>query len=581
MRNKTVFADMTVCEPRSAISQVDGDGVWLGVDYQTDDTTGVMIFGLPGSELPDLTLLFGVKGWYEIRLGIYYGAGAGAMADRILCAKLTDDAAFSRFARESFRLEKDGEYPDKHLGCLDIAEAYWKSADLTGQNLVISRPASGDMSLEETNLAYVCLVPMDEAAVARWRAELPTAETKTLIGNYDGGTFGQWGISTRNDYLAEFECLRESDFDIALYGIARGTIAFHPSKVAEFVGRKGNFGHGNVFHESLANGLDPLREAIRAAHECGVKLFPQNRLIGTQLPPRHLKEHYGGAFMSDHLEWNATYPDGQPTRHLSLAFPEVRAQHTALMREWVEDYEADGVNLLFSRSYPFVYYEQPVRERFRDMHGEDMTTFPPWDERVQSVRASFVTDFLREIRAMLDEVGDAQGRYIPTCYLAPVGNSASNTPAFIMETSLSECLYNGLDVPIWIREGLVDYLVVHAHMFRQHDGTEMMPKIREFTDLAEGTGTKVMVDVYPRRMPPRQYRKIAQSYYEAGADGLAFWDSYGRYLRSSEWAFIKRLGHRDDLPDWEGKGDDNYRVVPLRSLDGYVMDREFSMPSDG
>jgi hypothetical protein len=74
---------------------------------------------------------------------------------------------------------------------------------------------------------------------------------------------------------------------------------------------------------------------------------------------------------------------------------------------------------------------------------------------------------------------------------------------------------------------------------------------------------------------------IAQSYYEAGADGLAFWDSYGRYLRSSEWAFIKRLGHRDDLPNWHGKGDDYYRVVPLRSLDGYVMEREFSLLSDG
>ncbi|MBQ15375.1 MAG: hypothetical protein CMQ17_13365 [Gammaproteobacteria bacterium] len=28
---------------------------------------------------------------------------------------------------------------------------------------------------------------------------------------------------------------------------------------------------------------------------------------------------------------------------------------------------------------------------------------------------------------------------------------------------------------------------------------------------------KVFVDIYPRRMPPRQYRKIAMSYYEAGA----------------------------------------------------------------
>ena len=109
----------------------------------------------------------------------------------------------------------------------------------------------------------------------------------------------------------------------------------------------------------------------------------------------------------------------------------------------------------------------------------------------------------------------------------------------------------------------------------------MQPKIREFTELAEGTKTKVFVDVYPRRMPSRQYREIAMNYYAAGADGLAFWDSFNRCYRASEWAFIKRLGHRDDLPHWEGKGDGYYRRVPLKRLDGGVMGREFSVPSDG
>ena len=132
-----------------------------------------------------------------------------------------------------------------------------------------------------------------------------------------------------------------------------------------------------------------------------------------------------------------------------------------------------------------------------------------------------------------------------------------------------------------IREGLVDYLVLHLHMYGVHDGTGVQPKIREVTDLAKGTRTKVHVDIYPRRMPPRQYRKIAMSYYDAGADGLAFWDSYNRYFRASEWAFVKRLGHRDNLAGWEGKGDDYYRVVPMKSLDGFPMGREYSGTTDG
>ena len=89
------------------------------------------------------------------------------------------------------------------------------------------------------------------------------------------------------------------------------------------------------------------------------------------------------------------------------------------------------------------------------------------------------------------------------------------------------------------------------------------------------------MDIYPRRMPPYQYEKIARSYYEAGADGLSFWDTYNRYFRASEWAFVKRLGHREDLARLAEKGKGYYRRMPLKRLDGIVFGREFSRPTDG
>ena len=575
------LSDMTRCKPEEGVSRERCPGAWIAVDYEVAEGKGVMLFGLPQLAPMPVTLPLGVEGWHEVRLGIFYGAGAGSLEDRILCARLPDDAAFSRFGREHFRAGKDGNYPDKDLQWSDIAEVFWKCADLTGQDLIVAHPPKGGMSNGETNLAYVRLVPMDEQAVAAWRAEQPREETKVLIANYDGGNLGQWGVSTPEDFLAEFECLRDSDFDIALYCIARGPIALYPSNVGELVPPAGAHGLDNPVHACLENGLDPLAEAIKAARACGVRLFPQNRLSGPQIPPKHLRSEYGGKLMADHPEWLCTYADGEPTRHLSFAFEGVRDFYVRMLREWVEDYEADGINILFSRSFPFVYCEQPVCEAFEKEHAEDMRRLPPTDERVQRVRAGFVTQFLREVRAMLDEVGQAQGRRIPACYLVPLNNSPSNAPPEVYESALAESLFSALDVPTWIAEGLVDYLVVHLHMYREHDGTEVQPKVREFAELAKGTGTKVIVDVYPRRMPPRQYRKIAIGYYAAGADGLAFWDSYGRYFRASEWAFVKRLGHRDQLEEWEGKGDDYYRMTPLRRLDGFPMGREFSRPSDG
>jgi hypothetical protein len=247
----------------------------------------------------------------------------------------------------------------------------------------------------------------------------------------------------------------------------------------------------------------------------------------------------------------------------------------------VEDYHADGVNILFSRGYPFVYYEKPVRDAFQKQYGIDMRQRPVGDQRVQLVRASFLTGFLRQVREMLNEVGQAQGRHIPACYLVPVHAPPANITPEARASALAECLFSALNVPVWIRENLVDYLGVHLHVSGEHDGTKVQPKIREFTSLAKGSRTKVFVDIYPRRMPPRQYRKVAINYYGAGADGLSFFDTQNRYFRASEWAFVKRLGHREDLAGWKGKGDDYYRKIPLRRLDGFSVGHEFYMPTDG
>jgi len=595
------LTDLTRCRPADAISRDNRDGrpgTWMAVDYEIEAAKGFMLFAKPGSKAPPLTLPLNARGWHQIRLGIYYGAGGGRLDDRVLLAKLSRDAAFSRFAREDFGDPlRDGHYPEKEIDFTQIAEVFWKAADLTGEDLIFAHPSKGTMSELETNLAYVRLVPMDKAALADWQGELPTAETKILIGNYDGGSFFQWGINQREDFLAEFQAMRDSDFGIVLYAMAYGPNTFYPSKVGEFMRPSGLHGHGQVLHECVANGLNPLAEAMKAAHACGVKIFPQLRIMGPQLPPHHLRADFGGKLMADHPEWLCRHPNDEPIRHLSLAFKEVRHFLVQLLREWVEDYRADGVNVLFSRSFPFVYYEQPVCDRFREKYGEDMRKLPPSDLRVQRVKASFVTQFLREVRAMLDEVGKAQERTLENCYLVPV----NNTPAVYYEfgrdseenyfvkpqtsavnkSSLAECLFNALDVAAWIREGLVDHLSLHLHVYGGHDGSKMQPRIREITEFAAGTQTKVYADIYPRVMPPKHFRKIAMSYYAAGADGLAFWDTHGRHSRASGWAFIKRLGHRNDLPSWEGKGDDYFRRVPLRKLDGFTVGRIFFRPRDG
>jgi len=105
---------------------------------------------------------------------------------------------------------------------------------------------------------------------------------------------------------------------------------------------------------------------------------------------------------------------------------------------------------------------------------------------------------------------------------------------------------------------------MHISCFGEDNGSEQIPHIREFVNLVRDTKTKIYADVYPRCMPPRAYRMIAMSYYEAAAEGLTF-----RLLNDihiSEWAFVDKLGHKDDLAAWKGRGDKTDGGLFPRSL---------------
>ena len=56
----------------------------------------------------------------------------------------------------------------------------------------------------------------------------------------------------------------------------------------------------------------------------------QNRLMGTQPAPEHLRTDYGVKLMVDYPEWMCIYADGEPTRHFSFAFEGVRNFHVRL-----------------------------------------------------------------------------------------------------------------------------------------------------------------------------------------------------------------------------------------------------------
>ena len=185
----------------------------------------------------------------------------------------------------------------------------------------------------------------------------------------------------------------------------------------------------------------------------------------------------------------------------------------------------------------------------------------PSDKAEQS--HAIMSGFVRRVRAMLDEASEKKDRKL----LLGVR----------VLQHLEGCKKMGLDVPTWIRERLVDYIVPGDIGF-----TEFNAQYEEFVRLARAYDCYVYPQVesrlgYARRKPlqsPDQYRATLQNLYGAGADGFStqnYFIHWGPKFSPGESGFkspkmypkaLNTLkGLRD--PKMLAAGDRHYIFIPL------------------
>lgn len=572
--------DMGCCQPATAIADTFEAGKWTSVNYSIAAGEGRMLFSGPDTDAPPIHLDPGVRGWHHVFVGTY----RHLTSEYCLLLKLSSDRGYTRATVEDFRVHKDLVAKEMLLGPTDLAEAYWKAADLSGEEIIFHRPTVGTRAETIANISYIRLVPLSDAEHAQAESDRQPGEHRRLMANYDGGQHKFWAHTTDDEMRDEFQALADGDFNAVLWGCGRSFATFYPSRVASDV--KWSFGLPGVMRQGrLAverrrqHNFDPLRSAVRCAREIGIDIYPQMRMLGEQLPPNHLGYSGPGEFQQQHPELRCLSPEGYRTRHLSQAFDQVRARYVDIFREWVDDYDADGVCITFCRSTPYVLYEAPVLESFEREHGISMLDLDYFDPRVLAHRASFLTQLLRETRQMLDEVGERDGRPLRTVYVIP---AEDYTGAQIPDLGpFAAPLIHAMDIEVWVQEGLVDDLVVHIQNVGDPPGNDARQALRPYVELARGTTTRVHADLYPRRQSADSMRIRAMACYAEGVDGLCFWDAHARSQRLSGWAMHRLLGHRDELKDMKPLADRMFRREPLVSLDGYEVESDFFMPSDG
>src|SRR5213594_1801179 len=488
-------ADMSRATPTTALSSDGRPGTWKVVPFSTAKVTGKMLFSAPGrtAPVPELRLAVPVRGWHAVYVGINYQFIWHR--PQLVKLRFASDTAFTWITREgklALRVapEERGSmaYTDR-----DIVEVFWKAADLSGEDLVVARKqydplrlwhAGTDFAENIASLAYLKLVPLTEREAADFGRINGRPETRRVLAINDMGWL-RWARS-REELREELEPLRDTDVGAMLWGTYRGFYCSYFRTRAGTVPTGGDnefqkffstFGEGMDRFRRL--GIDPLDEAVAYAHKIGIRLVASIRMDGPKPPPY---DGSPGPFYDAHPEFRLIAPDGSPPLRLSLAYPEVRERYLAMFREAL-GYGVDGIAVIFTRNFPFVGHEAPVVESFRKKYGLDPRALrPPDDEKFFAHQASYVTEFLREIRALLDDEGKRRGQRLVLA--VAIGG---NPPAHPYQPSLPgmrrATLEFGWDVPRWIADGLADYTVLHP--WRALEVTET--EVRELTSWTRGT----------------------------------------------------------------------------------------------
>ena len=176
----------------------------------------------------------------------------------------------------------------------------------------------------------------------------------------------------------------------------------------------------NVFPRWWEAGIDPVEVLLVEAKKRGREVFFSYRINGSDNddlfdPPRPFDQP---------IPLKAEYPDWLIYKwhpYWNFAFQGVRDLKLDVVREVAEMYDFDGIQIDFAR-IPVLFPEE------------------------QWLHRDILTDFMRDIRTTLLDTGEKRGRPLLLAARVP--------------EDLIGCHFDGMDVETWVRDFLVDILVV-------------------------------------------------------------------------------------------------------------------------
>lgn len=339
--------------------------------------------------------------------------------------------------------------------------------------------------------------------------EKQPVKKRRILFNSDGAdVFKSVEGNLQNWLLNIFRPIENSHVD-ALFWCdgAGGNTANYDSDVLELTGQRiGQVDPALV--KLISEGNDPPKVVVQEAKKRGLDIFYSFRINDTHDARGALNEL--PTFKIEHPEWLiGDQPYGEKTA-LNFAIPEVRQLKLAVIKEIFQKYDFDGLEIDFMRGPPF---------------------FIPGQE---PQNAPILTQFLRRVRQHLNHRGQERGR--------PIELAAR------VDENLGACYLDGFDVATWLREGLIDILILGSGVIDI--------EVEEFRELAEGTRVLIYPCLYghPSRylpIPEALARGLALNYWHQGADGIYTFNWYSHHPSLAyQIELLKQIG---DPTSIEGK----------------------------
>lgn len=574
-RKEVLFSDLgSLCEPKQNISPVRELYKWNVVPYETSDIKGSMLVSLQKGRPEDVALNPGLTGWYRIMVGQYSG-------NQMLSLKLTGDNGFAYIAPGNA-----GGY-----GSHNIEEVYWKSADMTGESVVIHKHIKSDPY--SSAIAWLRFIPMDEHETAVFQEDQARKDTKRLYATHD--MHGQLTIGSPQSF---------ADWSVILQNYEQSDVEwFSMENIFIFDGEAASGNADNLTYPRqcdetiqhvIRNSYTPeyLAKLVNYGHDMGIKMCSSMRMGAWGIEFPYDQMYFVNQFMENNKEkYRCIDRDGTPIDALSYIYPEVRSY---VIGQFVRMAKLgfDAVEMLYSRGVPYVLFEPPFVERFMKKYGEDPRYLALDEPRVTDLRCEVLTEFVQELRSALDQA-------LPE---RKVGLHAR------CNFSLYDSRHIAVDVEEWAKQGLITAIISYPQRIREvlegdlwqdeshtrldldkyyayvrgekssirHSGDvdfvepwpdsrgvlqgpkDQKERVQEFMNIEKTYGVPVYLEIMPRWMSPAEYKRRALELYELGAEHLSFWDTYARVPNRVQWSMLRRLGHKDELASFEDGAGEYY-----------------------